>query len=134
MDEATSEGRSTVSGATEPGGHEPTEVSSGDVQQKSPEELRAEIEQTRHELGDTVEALAEKTDVKARAKDRVAAVKDGAAQKKDEFVARAKDATPDSAGAGAQQVTSTIQGKPTPFAAAGAFAAGLLIGWLLGRR
>jgi hypothetical protein len=36
--------------------------------EKSPAELRAEIDQTREELGDTVEALAEKTDFKARAR------------------------------------------------------------------
>ena len=45
---------------------------------KSPEQIRAEIDQTRDELGDTVEALAEKTDVKAQAKHRIAAVKDTA--------------------------------------------------------
>ena len=103
-------------------------------EQKSPEELRQEIEQTREELGDTVEALAEKTDVKAQAKDRIAAVKDTVQQKKDEFVSKAKEVKPDSASAGAQQVASTVQQKPVPFAAGGAFAAGLLIGWLLGRR
>ena len=124
MDKATSEGRPPVTPAAE--------ETSGE--QQSPEELRQEIEQTREELGDTVEALAEKTDVKAQAKDRIAAVKDTAQQKKDEFVSKAKAATPDSASAGAQQVASTVQQKPVPFAASGAFAAGLLIGWLLGRR
>ena len=38
---------------------------------KSPEQIRADIEQTREQLGDTVEALAEKTDVKAQAKQYV---------------------------------------------------------------
>jgi ElaB/YqjD/DUF883 family membrane-anchored ribosome-binding protein len=103
-------------------------------EQKSPEQLREEIEQTRQELGDTVEALAEKTDVKAQVKHRVDAVKETAAHKKDEFVTRAREATPESAGAGAHQVASTIQNRPEPFAAAGVFAAGLLVGWLLGRR
>jgi ElaB/YqjD/DUF883 family membrane-anchored ribosome-binding protein len=101
--------------------------------QKSPEELREEITETRQELGDTVEALAAKADVKAQAKDRVSAVKDTARQRKDDFVAKAKDATPDSASAGAQQVASTVQRKPVPFAAAGAFVAGVLVGRLLGR-
>jgi hypothetical protein len=36
-------------------------------EERSPEQIRADIDRTREELGDTVEALAEKTDVKARA-------------------------------------------------------------------
>ncbi len=103
-------------------------------QQKSPEQLREEIKETREELGDTVEALAEKADVKAQAKDRLSIVKETAQQKKDEFVSKAKDAAPDSASAGAQQVTSIVQQKPVPFTIAGAVAAGVLIGWLLRRR
>jgi ElaB/YqjD/DUF883 family membrane-anchored ribosome-binding protein len=103
-------------------------------EQKSPEQLREDIEETREQLGDTVEALASKTDVKAQAKDRIAAVKDEATQKKDEFISKAKAATPESAGAGGKQIASTVQSKPVPFAALGAFAAGLLIGWLIGRR
>ncbi len=102
-------------------------------QQKSPEELREEIQETREELGDTVEALAEKTDVKAQAKERISAVKDTAQQKKEEFVSKAKQAAPDSASTGAQRVAATAQQKPVPFAAGGAFVAGLLVGWLLGR-
>jgi ElaB/YqjD/DUF883 family membrane-anchored ribosome-binding protein len=106
----------------------------GESTQKTPEELREEIEQTREELGDTVEALAEKTDVKAQAKDRVDALKDNALHKKDEFVSRAKQATPDSASSGAQQVVSTVKRDPVPFAGIAVFAAGLLVGWLIGRR
>ncbi|MGZ4341194.1 MAG: DUF3618 domain-containing protein [Solirubrobacteraceae bacterium] len=106
----------------------------GESTQKSPEELREEIEQTRQELGDTVEALAEKTDVKAQARDRVTAVKESALHKKDEFVSRAKEATPESASSGAQQVVSTIKRDPVPFTAIAVFAAGLLVGWLIGRR
>jgi ElaB/YqjD/DUF883 family membrane-anchored ribosome-binding protein len=106
----------------------------GDSTQKSPEELRDEIEQTRQELGDTVEALAEKTDVKAQAKDRVTAAKESALHRKDEFVSRAKQATPESASSGAQQVVSTIKSDPVPFTGIAVFAAGLLVGWLIGRR
>ncbi len=102
--------------------------------QKTPEELRHDIEQTREELGDTVEALAEKTDVKAQAQDRIATVRATAQEKLDELVAKAKGATPESASAGAQQVATTVQRKPVPFTAGGAFAAGALIGWLMGRR
>ena len=100
---------------------------------KSPEQIQVDIEQTREELGDTVEALAEKTDVKAQAKSRISAVKNTAQDKRDEYVAKAKQATPESATAGAQQLTSTVRDKPLPFAV-GAFVIGLGIGWLLGRR
>jgi ElaB/YqjD/DUF883 family membrane-anchored ribosome-binding protein len=120
MDQAASEGRPVVTG-------------NGEEAQKSPEELREEIEQTRQELGDTVEALAEKTDVKTQAKERVTSVKENALHKKDEFVSRAKEATPDSASSGAQQVVSTIKNDPVPFTGVAVFAAGLLVGWLIGR-
>jgi ElaB/YqjD/DUF883 family membrane-anchored ribosome-binding protein len=110
----------------------------------SPEELRAEIERTQEQLGDTVEALAHKTDVKAQASARIDAAKESVQQTvhgvqgsvqqtREDFVAKVKQSTPESAGAGAQQVSATVQEKPLPFAAAGAFLAGLLIGWLLGR-
>ena len=124
MDQATREGRPAVSAV----GHETT------GEPTSPEELRAEIEQTRVQLGDTVQALAEKTDVKAQTKNRIAAVKDTAQHKKSEFVLKAKQATPDSAGAGARHVASRIQGKPGPFIAGAAFVAGLLVGRRLRRR
>jgi ElaB/YqjD/DUF883 family membrane-anchored ribosome-binding protein len=112
---------------------------------RTPEEIRADIEQTREQLGDTVEALAEKTDVKARAQEEIESAKanvaetisgarDTVSQKAGEFAGRAREATPESASAGAAQLGSTVQEKPLPFAVAGAFAAGLLIGWLLGRR
>ena len=106
----------------------------GDSTQKTPEELREEIEQTRQELGDTVEALAEKTDVKAQAKHRVDSIKDSAVHKKDEFVSRAKEATPDSASTGAQHAVTAIKRDPVPFTGIAVFTAGLLVGWLIGRR
>jgi ElaB/YqjD/DUF883 family membrane-anchored ribosome-binding protein len=119
---------------------------------QSPDEIRAEIERTQQQLGDTVEALAAKTDVKAQAAERVQAARDtvsdavgSARQSAEETVASARDsvlhasdqvrqATPESAAAGAQQVTDTVSSQPLPFAAGGAFAAGVLVGWLLGRR
>ncbi len=101
---------------------------------KSPEQIRADIEQTREQLGDTVEALAEKTDVKAQAKTRISAAKDAAQSKRAEYAAKAKQAAPDSAGAGADQLTATVKQQPLPFAVAVAFVAGLAIGGLLGRR
>lgn len=122
MDEATSEGRATVTAASE------------ESQQKSPEEIRTEIEETREKLGDAVEALAEKADVKGQAKDRIGSIKDTAQHKKAEFTSRAREATPESAGDGARQVASTVSRQPVPFTAAAAFAAGILVGRLLGRR
>ena len=93
-------------------------------QDKSPEELRQDIEETRQELGDTVEALAEKTDVKAQAKRRIDSVKGTARQKQEQ----AKAAAPESAGAGAQQVVNATKQNPLPVATGGAFLAGFLIG------
>lgn len=103
-------------------------------EERTPEEIRREIDQTREELGDTVEALAAKTDVKAQVKGRVDEIKSDAAQRKDELVTKAREAVPESAGAGAQQVADTVKSRPVPFSAAGAFAAGLMVGWLLRRR
>jgi ElaB/YqjD/DUF883 family membrane-anchored ribosome-binding protein len=122
MDQAAREGGPAVSAEPE------------QSKDKTPEEVRADIERTREELGDTVEALAAKTDVKAQAKDRITQVKETAQQKKDEFAARAREAAPDSAGAGADQIVSTVRSRPVPFSAVGAFAAGVLVGWLLSRR
>jgi ElaB/YqjD/DUF883 family membrane-anchored ribosome-binding protein len=112
---------------------------------RSAEEIRVEIEQTREQLGETVEALAEKADVKARAHDRIEAARTavahnlGAARetvsgKTDAAVSRARETTPQSSGVGVQEVASTVQRKPLPFAAAGAFVAGVIVGRLLGRR
>jgi ElaB/YqjD/DUF883 family membrane-anchored ribosome-binding protein len=102
--------------------------------ERTPEEIRADIEQTREELGDTVEALAAKTDVKARAQDRVTEIKDAAQAKREQIAGKAREISPDTATDAGQHVVSTVQQKPLPFTAAGAFAAGLVIGWLVGRR
>jgi hypothetical protein len=93
-----------------------------ETEQKSPEELRRDIEQTRGELGDTVEALAHKTDVKAQARDRIDSIKE-----------KVHSATPDSASGGAKQVTATAQRNPLPFAVGGALLAGYLIGRITSR-
>jgi len=101
---------------------------------RTPAELREDIAHTREALGDTVEALAEKSDVKRQARDRAAALKQAAQEKAEDFTSRARDASPDSATAGAQQVVSTVQRTPVPFVALGAFASGVVAGWILGRR
>ena len=48
---------------------------------KSPDEVRHEIEQAREELGDTVETLAHKADVKAQAKERISSAKGSRSQR-----------------------------------------------------
>lgn len=113
-------------------------------EQRSPEEIRRDIKETRQDLGDTAEALAHKADVKGQAKekvegvkqsaqDKVEGVKQSAQEKAQEFSSKAKEATPDSAGAGAQQVASTVQENPVPLAIGGAFLAGVVVGWILTR-
>lgn len=126
-----------------------TENQAGDAapenEPQSPEQIRAEIERTQQELGDTVEALAEKTDVKAQASARIDAAKEtiqetvhetreSVSDTADEFVSKVKQVTPESASAGAQQISAAVQDKPLPFATAGAFVAGVLLGWMIGRR
>ena len=88
----------------------------GQQEQRSPEEIRADIEQTREDLGDTVEQLSAKTDVKAQAKAKVESVKE-----------KVSGATPSS-------VTDTATSNPVPAAAAAAFVGGLLVGIILARR
>ncbi len=88
-------------------------------EQKSPEELRREIEETRQDLGDTAAALAEKTDVKARAKEKVAGVKQSVSEKTDAPVAA--------------QAKTTAQQNPVAVAAVAALVAGFVLGRLTAR-
>ena len=70
-------------------GQDPGEVGTqqlDDESQKTPEQLRAEIEETRENLGDTVEALAAKTDIKTRARERADELKSSAILKKEELL------------------------------------------------
>jgi ElaB/YqjD/DUF883 family membrane-anchored ribosome-binding protein len=99
-----------------------------DGQDKSPEQLRQDIEETRQELGETVEALAERTDVKAQAQQRIDSVKQTAREKQEQAKAKAKAAAPESASAGAQQVVAATKQNPLAVATGGAFLAGFLIG------
>jgi ElaB/YqjD/DUF883 family membrane-anchored ribosome-binding protein len=125
-------------------------------EQRSPEAIQADIETTREELGETVAEIADKADVKKQAKRKVAETKAKAAAKKDQVkqkataqkeaaTAKVRTAAPESAQEGAQQATQaaqqvtaqagqTARENPVPTAAIAAFAGGLAIGWLLGRR
>lgn len=110
------------------------------VGEKSPEQIRREIEATREELGETVEALAAKTDVKARAKEKVddvkatvaektGGVRDTVAEKTQSF----KSSEPGSGPSPVTQVTTTAKENPIPTAAIAAFVGGFLIGRLTAR-
>ena len=110
-------------------------VDDRDADDRGPEEIREEIEETRAEMGDTVEALASKADVKGQAQQKVEELKQTALAKKEALVAKAKQASPDSAPGGggqqrAQQVKATAQENRMPLAVGGA----LVLGFLLGRR
>ena len=102
----------------------------GQQGQRSPDEIRADIEDTREELGDTVEALAAKTDVKGQAKAKVESVKEKFSGAKD----GAAERTPDSAQQGFAQVKQTAGDNPVPAAAIAAFVGGILVGVILARR
>jgi Protein of unknown function (DUF3618) len=102
-------------------------------EQKSPEEIRREIEGTRQQLGDTAGALAAKTDVRARAKERVEGVKQTIAEKRESM---ASSATGDGGGAGApatanavvEQAKAKAQENPIHAAALAAFVGGFIVG------
>ena len=89
-----------------------------ETEQRSPEEIEADIERTRRDLGDTVAAVAEKADVKAQAKAKVEDAK-----------ARFRAAAPDSAGVGAGKVGRVASDNKRVLAIGGA----VLVAFLLGR-
>jgi ElaB/YqjD/DUF883 family membrane-anchored ribosome-binding protein len=93
---------------------------------RPPAEIQRDIEETREELGDTAEALAQKADVKGQAKARAEDIRQRAQEK-------LRQSTPESASAGASQVATTARENPMPVAVASAFAAGVVVGWLLAR-
>ena len=89
-----------------------------ETEQRTPEEIEAEIERTRREMGDTVAAVAEKADVKGQAKAKVEDAK-----------ARLKAAAPDSAGGSAGTVGRVASENRRPLIIGGA----VLVAFLLGR-
>jgi ElaB/YqjD/DUF883 family membrane-anchored ribosome-binding protein len=119
------EGARTAGSSVEPGGSE--------RESRTPEEIRADIEQTREQVGDTVEALAAKTDVKTQAKQRIEEIKGNVRQRGEALKARAQSTTPETAQQGGQQVVAKVRANPAPFAIGGAILAGFLLGRLTGR-
>lgn len=101
---------------------------------RTPDEIREDIEQTREEMGETVEALAEKADVKGQAQAKADETKQRIRGKAEEARAKLADASPEQAKAAAGNVAGTAQERPLPFAVGGAFLAGLIVGRLMGRR
>ena len=89
-----------------------------ETEQRTPEQIEADIERTRRDMGDTVAAVAEKADVKAQAKAKVEDAK-----------ARLKAAAPDSAGDGAGTVGRLASENRRPLIIGGA----VLVAFLLGR-
>jgi transposase-like protein len=95
---------------------------------RSPEELKAEIEQTREQLGETVEALAERTDVRAQLRSQ----RERARERAGQLAAEARQAMPASASQGAAQLAEAVRRRPLPFLLGG-LAAGVLAGRALAR-
>jgi uncharacterized protein DUF3618 len=103
-------------------------------QDRTPADIRADIEQTRVEVGDTVEALAAKTDVKAQAKAKVDEIKGNVRQRGEVLKSRAQSTTPESAQQGGQQVVAKVRENPAPVAIGGAILLGFVLGRLTGRK
>ena len=99
------------------------------AQKSDPQQIEKEIEKTRDEMGDTVEAIASKADLKAQAKSKVDAAKNDVR----ELSSRAKEAAPDSVGAGAEQVAEVARENPVPVSIAGGFLAGIVFDRMLRR-
>jgi hypothetical protein len=126
-----------------------------DDSQKTPEQLRAEIDETREDLGETVEALAAKTDVKARARERADELKSTAVHKKDELLSKVKPSSRPGADGSApagepaaahaagsksvdakatiRQIGAKARENPVPTAALAAFIGGAAFGRLISR-
>lgn len=100
-------------------------------EQRTPEQIEADIEETREELGDTVEALAAKTDVKGRAKAKVEETKETISEKVSSAGDSAREGAPESATGGAQRAAALVKENPESAALAGAFLAGVFAGWLI---
>jgi ElaB/YqjD/DUF883 family membrane-anchored ribosome-binding protein len=100
-----------------------TETTGTTDEQRSPEEIRRDIEETRGDLGDTVEALAAKADVKAQAKGKAEEVKAQAKGKAEEVKQKVSDVTPEAA-------ASTARRNPVSIAIGGALVAGFVLGRL----
>ncbi|HEV7861387.1 MAG TPA: DUF3618 domain-containing protein [Acidimicrobiia bacterium] len=98
----------------------------GEAPATDPEEIRAEIEATRDELGETVEALAAKADIKARVMEK----KQEVAEKIGEVRQSLTSATPEAGRDTFSSAAGRVRSNPMP----AIFLAGVVLGWLVGRR
>ena len=90
--------------------------------QRTPDEIRSEIEETREELADTAAALAYKADVKARADDRKEEIKADVRSKVDDVKAKVTGHV------------ETVKANPIPAAAVAAAVLGFALGYLIANR
>jgi hypothetical protein len=107
--------------------------------ERSPEEIRAEIEQTRQQLGETVEALAAKTDVGSQARQAAQEARAAVSEKVAEVRHTVAGTAPGASGSLQQvapgpgvgmQLSRLVRENRPAVIAAGA----LLVGILIGRR
>jgi len=119
--------------------------------QRTPEEIRAEIDDKREELADTAAALAYKADVKARSHERVEEVKADVRAKVgelrstvtgrvEELKTKASENAPDSAGGAAESARAAaasaqvkVRENPVPSAAIAAALLGFAMGYVMAR-
>jgi ElaB/YqjD/DUF883 family membrane-anchored ribosome-binding protein len=106
-------------------------------EQKTPTEIRHEIENTREDLGDSAAALAAKTDVKARAREKAEKIKQTMAEKRGSISSQSGGAATGGTGgktnAAVAQAKAKAQDNPVPTAAIAAFMGGFLLGRITSR-
>jgi ElaB/YqjD/DUF883 family membrane-anchored ribosome-binding protein len=103
-------------------------------QQRTPEEIRSEIEETREDLADTAAALAYKADVKARAHDRVEEVKADLRVRMGGIKSTVSEKTPDTPGEAVTSARTTVEQNPVQTAAVAAALLGFTLGFLIAKR
>jgi len=103
-----------------------SETNMSEAQGADTEEIRRKIEETRAELGETVEALAAKADVKARVKEKQHELAEKIGEVRENFTSVAPEKGRDTFRSAAEGVRN----RPLP----AVFLAGLLVGWMVGRR
>ena len=105
-------------------------------EEKSPEQLRAEIEDVRADLGDTAAALAAKTDIKTRARDKAEELKRTATAKKEMLLSKiGRDGSASTADgpSALTQAKAKAREKPVLTASLGALIGGYALGRLTRR-
>lgn len=95
--------------------------------QRSPEEIRVDIERTREELAETAAALAQKADVKARAQERMQEISADVRRRVDGLRSSVSEHAPESAGGAAERARTTVRANPVPAAVLVGVAVGFLI-------